>query len=96
MALLTRGKSLTISTRYGHLSRGSCWGKFYAGKTCAGGNFRWAEKWNGKLVIDEAGYLVYGSSDGFSRKETREMLIEWRETATVTAEPAPQKEVKDI
>jgi hypothetical protein len=91
MAMLTRGKKLIIRTKYGDLSRGKCWGKFYAGKDCAAGDFVWAAKRGGQLVIDEAGYLVYGSDDGFSRRQKAEMLIEWRqEEAAPAAKPAPE------
>lgn len=60
-----------IHTRYGSLSRGKCWGKWYAGQTGPRGNFEWVPKDGGTLYIpDGPGFLQWGSNDGFSRKES--------------------------
>ena len=61
----------TLSTRYGGLPRGKCWGKWYAGKTSATGDFEWCEKSGGTLYIPSGpGHLEYGSDDdGFRRVE---------------------------
>jgi hypothetical protein len=59
-----------LDTRYGHLSRGRCWGKWFAGRSTPTGDFEWVEKDGGTLYVPEGeGLLLYGSSDGFRRAE---------------------------
>ena len=67
----------TVETRFGGLSRGRSWGKWYAGKTQPTGNWVWVDKQGSTLYIpDGPGYLVYGSSDGFRRKEKHGVVFE--------------------
>lgn len=62
------GQTIELETRFGGLSRGKCWGKFFPSKTRATGDFQWVGKdSNGALYLTGPGYYVVGSSDGFSR-----------------------------
>lgn len=63
------GETIELSTRFGGLSHGKCWGKFYANKTRATGGFEWVEKdKSGTLFLTGPGFYEVGSGDGFSRK----------------------------
>jgi hypothetical protein len=62
------GEIIKLSTRFGGLSRGKCWGKFFPGKTTPTGDFEWVEKQGGTLYLTGSGYYVVGSTDGYNRK----------------------------
>lgn len=64
-----------ISTRFGGLSRGRCWGRLGTGD-----NVTWAPKDGSYVTLPSPGKWTVGSSDGFSRKESS--------TYTVVVEPA--------
>lgn len=59
-----------IMTRYGHLSRGKCWGRQGNGK-----NVTWAEKANG-IVYLTPGVWTVGSDDGFKRRDSDVWTVE--------------------
>jgi hypothetical protein len=70
------GETIELTTRFGGLSRGKCWGKFFPGKTRATGDFEWVEKdRNGSLYLTGPGYYVVGSGDGFSREARGEFEL---------------------
>lgn len=62
------GETIELTTRFGGLSRGKCWGKYYANKTGPVGDFEWCAKEGGTLFLTGPGYYVVGSGDGFSRE----------------------------
>lgn len=69
------GEVIELSTRFGHLSRGRCWGKYYANKTAPIGDFAWVSKEGGTLFLTGPGYYVVGSSDGFSRQARNSFVL---------------------
>ncbi len=70
------GETIKLNTRFGGLSRGKCWGKYFPNKSRATGDFEWVEKdSNGNLYITGPGFYVVGSSDGFSREARGEFEI---------------------
>lgn len=69
------GEEIKLSTRFGGLSRGKCWGKYYPNQTRAKGDFDWVAKSNGNLFLTGPGYYVVGSDDGFSRKARGEFHL---------------------
>lgn len=76
-SVIKSGESITLTTRFGGLSRGKCWGKFFPGQTKAKGDFQWVEKdSNGTLTLEGPGFYIVGSSDGFSRKAQAEFTLE--------------------
>lgn len=80
------GETIELPTRFGGLSRGKCWGKFFPGKTRDMGDFEWVEKSGGTLYLTGAGYYIVGSSDGFSRSAKGEFcLTAEKETELATA-----------
>lgn len=72
---IAAGEKILLDTRFGCMSRGKCWGRFYPGKSRATGDFEWVEKKNGSLVLAGPGYYVVGSNDGFSRKAQGEFEL---------------------
>lgn len=80
-ASIAAGETVELNTRFGGLSRGKCWGKFYPGKTRATGDFEWVEKSSGgTLYLTGPGYYVVGSNDGFNRQARGEFHL--RDAAT--------------
>lgn len=69
------GETIELETRFGRLSRGKCWGKFYPGKTRESGDFEWVEKNGGTLYLTGSGFYVVGSSDGFSRSAKSSFVL---------------------
>lgn len=64
-----------MSTRLGCMSRGKCWGKCYPNQTRPKGEFVWVEKSGSVLYLDQPGYYIVGSSDGFSRTAKSEFCL---------------------
>ena len=67
-SVIRPGQTIELSTRFGGLSRGKCWGKYYPDQTRPTGSWSWVEKHDGTLYLTGPGYYVVGSSDGFSRE----------------------------
>lgn len=73
---IAKGETIELNTRFGGLSRGKCWGKFFPGQARATGGFEWVEKDNhGTLYLPGPGYYVVGSDDGFNRKARGEFAL---------------------
>ena len=72
---IASGETIELSTRFGSLSRGKCWGKCYPGKTRPTGDFEWVEKHNGTLYLTKPGFYIVGSNDGFARKAQAEFTL---------------------
>lgn len=72
---IAKGETIELATRFGSLSRGRCWGKFYPGKTRVSGDFEWVGKKGATLYLTGAGHYVVGSSDGFSREARGEFTL---------------------
>lgn len=72
---IAAGQTIKLETRFGGCSRGKCWGKFYPGQTRPKGEFEWVEKSNGVLFLDQPGFYVVGSDDGFARKAKVEFVL---------------------
>lgn len=70
------GETIKLTTRFGGLSRGKCWGKYFPNQDRAKGDFEWVEKANGVLYLSGPGYYVVGSDDGFSRKARAEFHLD--------------------
>lgn len=75
VAEIGQGETIRLVTRFGNLSRGRCWGKCYPGQSRPRGEWHWVEKSGGTLYLDEPGYYVVGSSDGFSREARGEFCL---------------------
>lgn len=60
----------TYDTRYGHLSRGRCWGRLGRGD-----NVTWAARDGGTLTLPCAGQWVVYSHDGFRREERKTIVV---------------------
>lgn len=73
---IKRGEVIELETRFGGLSRGKCWGRYYPNKKHPVGDFEWVEKSGGTLYLQGSGYYVVGSSDGFSRKAQGEFYLD--------------------
>lgn len=69
------GETVKLRTRFGGLSRGRCWGKFFPGKSGPKGGFEWCGKSGGTLYLTGPGYYIVGSSDGFSRQAKSEFHL---------------------
>jgi hypothetical protein len=68
---VARADTITIPTRYGHLSRGKSWAR-----QGQGAGATWGERdYNGSLTVGTGRWLVY-SSDGFKREERVNWLVE--------------------
>lgn len=72
---ISPGETISLETRFGGLSQGKCWGKYYPNQMGAKGAFEWVEKRNGNLILSGPGYYVVGSNDGFSRKAQGEFYL---------------------
>ena len=72
---IASGETIELTTRFGVMSRGKCWGKYYPNKKRPTGEFEWVEKHNGVLFLRGPGYYVIGSNDGFSRKASAEFEL---------------------
>jgi len=83
------GQTIKLETRFGSLSRGKCWGKFFPGQKSAKGAFEWVAKSGGTLLLEGAGYYVVGSGDGYSRQATGEFCL-------LPATPETEKAAKII
>lgn len=84
------GETIELNTRYGNLSRGKCWGKYYPHQTRATGEFEWVEKSGGTLYLTGPGYYVTGSGDGFNRAARAEFHLAAAEEPA-TEEPATEE-----
>jgi len=80
------GEQIKLSTKFGGLSRGRAWGKYFPGKTRPTGDFEWVEKTGGTLYLTGSGYYIVGSHDGFRRKARAEFVL------LPAPEPAPAPE----
>lgn len=69
------GETIELRTRFGGLSRGKCWGKFFPGSKRPVGDWEWVDKTNGTLYLPAPGYYIVGSGDGFSRSAKAEFYI---------------------
>jgi len=68
---VARADTITLPTRYGHLSRGKSWARQGQGSAAT-----WGERdYNGALAVGTGRWLVY-SSDGFRREERVNWLVE--------------------
>jgi hypothetical protein len=75
-ASIKPGEEIKLTTRFGGLSRGKCWGKYYPNQTRAKGDFVWVDKDNnGNLFLTGPGFYVIGSDDGFARKARAEFCL---------------------
>lgn len=72
---IAEGETIKLTTRFGGLSRGKCWGKFFPGKSRPTGDFEWVEKNKGTLYLQGAGYYLVGSSDGYSREARAQFYL---------------------
>lgn len=72
---IAKGETIELTTRFGVMSRGKCWGKYFPNKTRPTGDFQWVEKHNGTLYLQGPGYYLIGSSDGFSREARAEFHL---------------------
>ncbi len=61
------GEGIEIKTRYGGLSRGTCYGRHADGA--------WAHKSGSTVTLDRRGKWTVGSSDGFSRRERTDWTV---------------------
>lgn len=86
------GATIELETRFGGLSLGKCWGKFYPGKTRATGDFDWVEKSGGTLYLSGPGYYIVGSSDGFSRAARAEFTLSEKKVVTPEERAAKLRE----
>lgn len=59
----SRGDTVRVPTRYGHLSRGKAWARQGSGSAVT-----WAEKRGGTVYLTPGTWTV-GSDDGYSRRE---------------------------
>lgn len=84
------GETISLSTRFGNLSRGKCWGKCFVGSKKPKGDFVWVEKSGGTLLLTEPGYYVVGSDDGFQRKANGEFYLAPPAAAEVKEEAKKQ------
>jgi hypothetical protein len=72
---IATGETIELYTRFGALSRGKCWGKYFPNKKCAQGDFEWVGKAGATLHLEGPGYYIVGSSDGFSRQARAEFYL---------------------
>lgn len=72
---ISEGEEIQLQTRFGGLSHGKCWGKYFPGKTRASGDFEWVEKKGDTLYLTGPGHYLVGSSDGFSREARAEFTL---------------------
>jgi hypothetical protein len=72
---IKQGEIIELNTRFGSLSRGKCWGKCYPNQTRPKGEFVWVDKSQGTLYLDQPGYYIVGSGDGFNRSAKSEFVL---------------------
>lgn len=90
------GEVITLRTRFGDLSRGRCWGKYFPNKSTPTGDFQWVEKHGGKLYLSGPGFYVIGSNDGFNRKAQSSFELTAAAPAANPTELAPRKFDLDV
>jgi len=71
------GETIELSTRFGGLSRGKAWGKYFANRKrpVPSTDFEWVDKTGGTLYLSGPGYYIVGSNDGFNRSAKSEFYL---------------------
>ena len=72
---ISAGETIALNTKFGGLSRGRCWGKFFPNKKTPTGDFEWVEKRGGTLHLSGPGFYIVGSSDGFHREAKSSFVL---------------------
>lgn len=85
------GETIELKTRFGGLSRGKCWGKYFPNQKRPTGDFEWVDKSNGTLYLTGPGYYIVGSSDGFSRDARAEFHLPSKASASAKAAAAKRE-----
>lgn len=90
---IAANQTIEFSTRFGGLSRGKCWGKYYPHQKRATGEWSWVEKdSSGTLFLTGPGFYVVGSSDGFNRTARGEFYLPSK--ASVAAKERAEKALR--
>lgn len=86
------GETIELSTRFGHLSRGKAWGKYYANRKrpVPRDDFQWVDKSGGTVYLSGPGYYIVGSNDGFSRSAKAEFYLGLSEPLAAAIQEAQQ------
>lgn len=86
------GETIGLSTRFGYLSRGKAWGKYYANRKrpVPLDDFEWVDKSGGTLYLTGPGYYIVGSNDGFNRSAKAEFYLGIAEPVAAAIQEAQQ------